>query len=80
MALAQFCRSVSELLPDTAGQKSVVVDIVKAAIEPVIKALSDGVAALYTNHRQDDALTRSTIRTQLEAARWPDFAEVPPAQ
>ena len=38
--------------------------------------LSDGVSALYTNHRSDDALTRRTIQTQLESARWPAFSEV----
>jgi WD40 repeat protein len=33
----------------------------------------DGVSVLYNNHRTDDALTRRTIQTQLEAARWPAF-------
>ena len=47
--------------------------MVNAAVEPVIKALSEAVAALYNNHRKDDALTRQTIQTQLEAAKWPDF-------
>jgi len=74
--LEEFCKSVSDLLPNTAGQKNVIVDIVKQAIEPVVKSLSDAVGALYNNHRQDDALTRKTIQTQLEAARWPDFTKV----
>ena len=42
----------------------------------MINSLSEGVSALYNNHRRDDALTRETIMTQLEAAKWPDFAEV----
>jgi hypothetical protein len=42
--------------------------------------LSDGVSALYNNHRTDDVLTRKTIQTQLEAARWPTFSEVKAAQ
>jgi hypothetical protein len=50
------------------------------AIEPLLKMLSDGVSALYNNHRTDDALTRRTMQTQLEAARWPTFSEVKPAQ
>jgi hypothetical protein len=29
---------------------------------------------------EKDALIRGTIKTQLEAAQWPDFAEVKPAQ
>jgi hypothetical protein len=78
--LVAFCGTVSNLLPNTAGQKNVVVDIAKVAVEPLLKMLSDGVSALYNNHRTDDALTRRTIQTQLEAARWPTFSEVKAAQ
>lgn len=74
--LGKFCKMVSNLLPDTAGQKDVFADIVASAIEPMIKALSEAVAALYNNHRKDNALVIATIKTQLEAARWPNFAEV----
>jgi len=79
-SLHEFCGTVSNLLPNTAGQKNVVVDIAKVAIEPLLKMLSDGVSTLYNNYRNDDALTRRTIQTQLEAARWPTFSEVRPAQ
>jgi hypothetical protein len=75
-ALAEFCDSVSKLVPTTAGQKDLITDITKQAIVPLLKMLSDSVSALYTNHRADDALTRATIKTQLEAARWPTFSEV----
>jgi hypothetical protein len=78
--LLEFCATVRNLLPNTAGQKNIVTDIAKTAIEPLFKMLSDGVAALYNNYRSDNALTRRTIQTQLEAARWPPFSEVKPAQ
>ena len=78
--LVEFCGMVSNLLPNTAGQKNVVTGIAKVAVEPLLKMLSDGVSALYNNHRTDDALTRRTIQTQLEAARWPAFSEVKAAQ
>jgi len=81
--LLEFCKTVSNLLPKTAGQteKNVMVDIGKMIpIEPLLKMLSEGVSALYSNHRNDDALTRRTIQTQLEAARWPAFSEVKAAQ
>ena len=78
--LVEFCRTVSNLLPNTAGQKDVVTDIAKVTIGPLLAMLSDGVSALYNNHRTDDALTRRTIQTQLEAARWPTFSEVKAAQ
>ena len=81
--LAEFCGTVGNLLPKAAGQtdKDVMVDIVKMIpFEQLLKMLSEGVSALYTNHRSDDALTRKTIQTQLESARWPAFSEVKAAQ
>jgi hypothetical protein len=50
--------------------------ILKGAIEQLQKPLLDAVAALYNNHRTDNELTRKTIQTQLEAARWLDFDQV----
>ena len=78
--LAEFCGMVNKLVPNTAGQKNVLIGIAKVAVEPLLKMLSDGVSALYNDHRTDDALTRRTIQTQLEAARWPAFSEVKAAQ
>ncbi len=77
--LRTFCTTVNDLLPSSSGRKSLLTGIVAAAIEPVIKALSEAVAAIYNNHRRDDALTIETIKTQLEATKWPDFSEVKPA-
>jgi hypothetical protein len=74
--LAEFCSSVADMVPNTAGQKDIISDIAKATILPLLKMLTDGVSTLYNNHRNDDALTRRTIQTQLEAARWPVFSEV----
>jgi hypothetical protein len=76
-SLAEFCQAVDKLLPDSSGSKGIVIDIAKAAIEPLINALSAAVAALYNDYRKDDALT---LRTQLEAAKWPAFKDVEPAQ
>ena len=78
--LVEFCGMVAKLVPDTAGQKNIVTDVAKVAIVPLLKMLSDGVSALYNNHRSDDELTRKTIQTQLEAARWPAFYDVRAAQ
>ena len=69
-----FCAGASALLPQRRGARSVVADAVKGALGPLIEALK----ALYLRHKDDDALMRKTIETQLEAARWPDFARVPP--
>jgi hypothetical protein len=78
--LAEFCGAVADLVPNTAGQKDIISDIAKATIQPLLKMLSDAVSTLYSDHRADDALTRRTIQTQLEAARWPAFSEVKAAQ
>jgi hypothetical protein len=81
--LAEFCGTVGNLLPKAAGQtdKDVMIDIAKMIpFEQLLKMLSEGVSALYTNHRSDDALTRKTIQTQLESARWPAFSEVKAAE
>jgi hypothetical protein len=74
--LGKFCKTVGDLLPKSSGRKGVLADIAKGAVEPLIKALSEGVATLYNNHRKDEALARETIKTQLEATKWPNFAEV----
>jgi hypothetical protein len=63
-------------VPAAPGQKGVIADIAKAAIEQLVKPLSEAIATLYKHHREDEALTRLTIQTQLEAAKWPDFASV----
>jgi len=80
-ALLAFSNMVSNLLPDTRGQKGVMEELAKIIpIEPLLKMLSEGVSALYSNHRNDDTLTRRTIQTQLEAARWATFSEIKAAQ
>jgi hypothetical protein len=78
--LQSFCDSTAKVMPPNAGHKGIVDEIAKAAIEPLIKAVSSGVATLYSNHRGDLALTRKTIQTQLEATRWLNFDRVPAAQ
>jgi hypothetical protein len=78
--LGAFCKAVDGLLPPASEQKNVLVDMVKAAVEPVVKSLSEAVATLYANYRHDKAATRLAIRTQLEAAKWPNFDEVNVAQ
>lgn len=75
-ALQRFAKMVSDLTPSSSGRKDIIANIAKATIKPVIDALSAAISALYNNHRNDDALTRETIKTQLEATKWLSFAEV----
>jgi hypothetical protein len=83
-SLQNFCKTVSDLLPAEPGQRGVIDEMIKAAAEaaigPVIDALKEGVSALYNNHRADSALTKATIKSQLEAAKWPDFEKISAAK
>jgi hypothetical protein len=75
--LATLRNLLESQLPKLEGTRDFNVGgILKGAIEQLQKPLSDAVAALYNNYRTDKELTRKTIQTQLEAARWPDFDEV----
>jgi hypothetical protein len=71
-----FCSSVQKLLPPPkTGEKSPIADIVSGAVGPVI----DAVKAIWLRTRDDNALMRKTIETQLEATRWASFAAVSPS-
>lgn len=71
-----FCQSVEPLVHQPkAGEKGVVEEVVKGAVGPLIDALK----AIWLRTRDDSALTRKTIQTQLEAATWSDFTTVVPS-
>lgn len=67
-----FCKSVQPLVPSSAGQRNVIADIVGGAIAPVI----DAIKAIYLRGKDDDALMRKTIETQLGATSWPAFRSI----
>jgi hypothetical protein len=69
-----FCKSVEPLIPPAYGEKSVIVDIVRGAVGPLIQA----VQAIYFRSKDDNTLTRRTIQTQLEATAWPEFGSIGP--
>jgi hypothetical protein len=59
-----FCDGCIELLHGIAVATKMV------PLKRLVKVLSDGVSALYNNHRSDNALmTRRTIQAQLESAK-----------
>lgn len=68
--LVEFCGTVSNLLPKTDRQKGIATDIAKMVpVETLLNKLSDAISAVYGNIRNDDALTRKTIQTQLQDGR-----------
>jgi hypothetical protein len=72
--LKEICdAAVKTIAPNT---KDVWGSMVKAAVEPLIQAISDGVGALWTRHTETDKLELETKKSQLEAAKWPAFADI----
>jgi hypothetical protein len=68
-----FANSVQQLLPSPAhGERGLIGEIVSGAIGPLIEA----VKTIWLRSRDDDALMRKTIGTQLEATIWPPFESV----
>jgi len=67
-----FCARVTALLPEDEGTKS---GLLAALLAPA-DAVVEGVFALILDARAADRLERQTIRIQLEAQRWPAFADV----
>jgi hypothetical protein len=51
-------------------------EVAKGAVEPLFNAISDDVAALWTRHVDEGKLELATKKSQLEAAKWPKFADI----
>ncbi len=72
--LKEICdAAVKTITPNTKG---VWEEVAKGAVEPLIKAISDGVGALWTRHVEKDKLEIETKKAQLEAAKWPKFGDI----
>jgi hypothetical protein len=67
------CAQAKPLVPDSSGEKNVIVDLVSGALEPLIAAVKE----IYLDAKEQDRLTRLTIQNQLEATTWPAFADIP---
>lgn len=72
----RFCRAVIDRVPLVAGERGVLADVIGSVTTPLIEA----VVEIWKRSDDADRLRRDTIRAQLEATRWPAFADVPPAR
>jgi hypothetical protein len=73
----RFCAALRDRLPaEATGQRNVLVQAIGGALKPLLEA----VVAIYGRAEDDDRLRRDTIRAQLEATRWPAFADAPPSR
>jgi hypothetical protein len=72
--LKEICdAAVKTVTPNTKGVWD---ELARGAVEPLIKAISDGVGALWTRHAQKDKLEIETKKSELEAAKWPKFGDI----
>jgi hypothetical protein len=67
-----LCEQVEPLVPDATGEKNVIADLVAGAVGPLIEAAKE----IYLDAEEADRLTRLTIQNQLEATKWPAFADI----
>ena len=73
----RFCAQVMERMPDTSSDKDGLTDLL--GLGKVLTSMIDAVKELVLRWADEDALTRKTIQTQLEGARWLDFVAVTPS-
>ena len=69
-----FCTQVIQVLPDTRGEKSGLIDLLGGG--EVLSSMIEALKELALRWADENALTRKTIQTQLEAAKWLDFRAV----
>jgi hypothetical protein len=65
--------AVQTIAPNTKGVWD---EMARGAVEPLIKAISDGVGGVWTHHVEKDQLELATTKAQLEAAKWPRFGDI----
>ena len=70
-----FCRSVHPLVPTKCGEKDVVAELLASGLLGLLLAAGK---EIWLRIRDDNALMRKTIGTQLEATLWRPFVSIPP--
>jgi hypothetical protein len=74
-SLKTICAAASgTATPNTKGLwDEIAKGVAEGAIEPVVNKISDGIAALWAHYVADPDETK---KAKLEAARWPEFADI----
>jgi hypothetical protein len=73
-SLKEICdAAVKTITPNTKGVRE---EVAKGAVEPLFGAISDGAGELWTRPVEKDKLELETKKSQLEAAKWPKFADI----
>lgn len=69
-----LCAEALAFAPQEDGARSAILALVGEALGPLIEAAT----AIYKDQVNRGILERETIRTQLEATRWPTFGSIEP--
>ena len=80
IGLQQICDAAVRAASARGGTKDVRAEIAKDAIASVMNDLPSAVGGLWKHYFEKDPLELQTIRTQLEAAKWPEFGDIAPAR
>jgi hypothetical protein len=69
---------VAPLLPRVEGTREAagIGDILGKAVDALLGPLVEAVKAIWDRREKLEDFERATIRTQLEATRWPEFTAV----
>jgi hypothetical protein len=78
--LREICNVAIVTTSTDVGEKGVFSEIAKSAVEPLIHAISSGVAAVWAQHLESNERKFTTITTRLEAAKWPRFGDIKPVR
>src|SRR4051794_38560945 len=78
--LDAVCTRAKAAAPQEVGAKGgFLTDLATGAVKPLIEAVQALIIDARHAAAEDDRLTAKTIQTQLGAATWPRFGDVPPA-
>lgn len=83
-SLKEICAAAVKARAAAPNTKGVFDELAKGAaegaVEPIVKAISAAIAELWGEHEKRNELDLETTKTQLEAAKWPDFGKIPAQQ
>jgi hypothetical protein len=71
--LQETCDAAAKAASAANGSRGAIEEAAKGAIEPMVTAISTGIAGWWAGRKEKDALEVQMIKGQLEAAMWPDF-------
>ncbi|MBV8105726.1 MAG: hypothetical protein JO223_14085 [Hyphomicrobiales bacterium] len=79
MSLKEICEAAAATAtPNTRGVwDEIAKGVAEGAVEPVVNKIADGFSAIWNHYVvEPDKLKLETRKSKLEAAKWPEFADI----